>query len=246
VFDAVREWAARMHRECALDGKPQTWAGGRPYVDHLDAVVAVLRRFGYGDEQNSLHQCLMLAGLGHDLREDTRAGLIQIRVFLGPAVLTLIEAVTNEPGENRAERHLKTYPKIAATPWATMVKLADRIANIEASIGQPTNHLGMYKAEHPGFRAALYVPGRPEEPMWQALDALLGFEAAEAPLPVPAEVQEPAVEPLAVESVELVESNPVPVESSVESSGPAPGPVGAVAEMAIPAPVVAIEPTPWF
>jgi hypothetical protein len=85
------------------------------------------------------------------------------------AVARLVHAVTNEPGQNRRARHAATYPKIReAGDNAITLKLADRIANVEAG----GNLVGMYKKEHEDFKRALYTPGQAEE-MWAHLNQLL-------------------------------------------------------------------------
>lgn len=175
-FEAALDWAGRKHAE-----KNQTWAGGRPYREHLVAVAEVLRRFGFSDPANPIHQNLQLAAVSHDLLEDTSVHPDTIRVLQGPDVLVLVRAVTNSPGRNRAERHAGTYPRIAGTPWATLLKLADRIANLEVSIETGSSHLRMYQAEMGGFREALYVAGGPEEPLWAHLEGLLASQAAPEP-----------------------------------------------------------------
>jgi hypothetical protein len=56
----------------------------------------------------------------------------------------MAEAVTNEPGRNRAEKFRKTAPKILGVPGAKILKLADRIANLERSIETGGRKLTMY------------------------------------------------------------------------------------------------------
>ncbi len=167
VYEALKDWATRLHAG-------QTWANGAPYSHHLQAVEQVLVRYGYSDPENPVHQVLRLAAWAHDLVEDTGVDRSTLRVLQGPDVEALVWAVSDEPGGTRAERHQKTYRKIAETPWAVVLKLADRTSNVEASIELgPPKKLEMYRQEHPGFRAALYVAGQPEEPMWSHLEQLL-------------------------------------------------------------------------
>ncbi len=89
-------------------------------------------------------------------------------------VLGLVESVTDEQGANRAERKKRTYPKIAAGGHRSVtLKLADRIANVEASIlgGCGFDFLSMYKAEYADFKKALGEYGHMG--MWCHLDSLL-------------------------------------------------------------------------
>lgn len=160
--------------------------GSRPYLCHLDEVVEVLERYGERDP------VMLAAGWLHDTIEDTQMPVDRLDIV--PKVKALVLAITDEPGKNRRERHQKTYPKIRATPGATKLKLADRIANVEtcaqdeelsrvptiltlkgevlASSKRTPGLLAMYRKEHPGLRAALYVAGEHEE-MWAHLDGLL-------------------------------------------------------------------------
>lgn len=136
--------------------------GPYPYTHHLDEVLRVLQRFGVVDED------LLNAGLLHDTKEDTDTSGKEIAEMFGDRVAELVEAVTNEPGENRKVRAALTYPKIRNTPGAVCLKLADRIANVEHG----GKLVDMYKKEYEDFRRALYTKGEYEE-MWSHLDALL-------------------------------------------------------------------------
>lgn len=139
---------------------------GRPYSYHLEAVSAVLERFGHMSPE------LRAAAWLHDVVEDTEATAEDVSASFGRRVGELVWAVTSEPGKNRKERNALTYPKIRATAGATVLKLADRIANVEHSLTGDGRLLGMYKKEHPAFKAALYVPGEDED-LWAHLDSLL-------------------------------------------------------------------------
>lgn len=127
--------------------------GPHEYVFHLDATVRVLERFGIHD------QALIAAGYLHDVLEDceevTRE---QIEDLFGLRVGALVWAVTDEPGRNRKERKARTYPKIAATPGAVTIKLADRIANAEYSAFKDQARYKMYQKEQSEFEAALLDP----------------------------------------------------------------------------------------
>ena len=168
ILPLAADWAGRVHAE-----KAQTWSDGRPYLDHLVAVENVLIRFGFNDPADPIHQNLRIAAYCHDLVEDTRIPIETVRGLQGPDVAILVQAVTNEPGPNRAARHLATYPKIRATPWATVLKLADRIANVEESIRTGSRHLDMYVKEASAFREALFTEGGPEAKLWAHLDQLI-------------------------------------------------------------------------
>lgn len=145
-----------------------------PYTVHLENVIRVLERFGVTDSE------MLCAGWLHDVIEDTTKSYNDIKSRFGEEVAELVYAVTSELGRNRKERNAKTYPKIKAHPRATILKLADRIANVE--YGQANGgKTEMYRAEFDEFYQALYVE-RPlagctdnavESRMWKTLKQLL-------------------------------------------------------------------------
>ena len=151
-------------REFAIRAHGSQKYGPRDYVTHLDKVVAILHEFGYDDY---VYVC---AGYLHDTIEDTQTKWEDVCQEFGSEVADIVFAVTDEQGNNRHERHLKTYPKIAANKKATIVKLADRIANVRHSI-DTGNKVDMYKKEYHDFKQALFT--LENEQFWQVLDFLL-------------------------------------------------------------------------
>ncbi|AKV04311.1 GTP pyrophosphokinase [Labilithrix luteola] len=137
--------------------------GDRPYVFHLDAVREVLRSF---DIQGDLAVAAWL----HDVLEDTATSREELRTRFGADVDELVWAVTGI-GATRKERNASAYAKIRATPRAAYLKLADRIANVEAGRDRP-DKLAMYRTEQHGFERAL--EGLGSEDMWNRLRRALG------------------------------------------------------------------------
>jgi (p)ppGpp synthase/HD superfamily hydrolase len=140
--------------------------GDRPYVVHLEAVRAVLRDFGHDG-------ALGVAAWLHDVVEDTATTRDEVAQRFGPEVAALVWAVTGV-GDNRKARNAAAYAKIRQHPVATTLKLADRIANVEAAATVP-HKLEMYRAEWEGFTAAL--AGLGDARMWQRLRQALGLAA---------------------------------------------------------------------
>lgn len=157
-LDLAKAFAAKAHGEQKY--------GDQPYTVHLAAVEQVLIRYGITDED------LRIAAWLHDTVEDTYLTKEEIRAEFGDRVAELVWCVTNEPGKNRRERHLKTYPKIKANPEALLLKLADRIANIEACYETNSNLIGMYRKEAVSFEKALRVEDQYDE-MWEHISELL-------------------------------------------------------------------------
>lgn len=155
--------------------------GKKPYHSHLMDVVTVLRRFVDWD---ILEQEMVDAAWLHDVIEDTPVVSDIVFKKFGSRVGALVRAVTNEQGANRKERHLKTYPKIKDTFRAIVLKLADRIANVENTISRdrygrpPKNLFWMYVKDHDFFVEQLRGKcnndlAETEEMMWNYLDELM-------------------------------------------------------------------------
>ena len=151
--------AESVARSMAIQAHGEQRYGDAPYEVHLAAVVQVLRDFGRSGDY-------VLAGWLHDTVEDTPLSLATIEHCFGANVAAIVDACSGEGGDRLA--HMDAiYRKIAAYPTAAIVKLADRIANVEAS--KPGDrHFRRYAAEQPGFEGAIYahVPLA----MWERLE----------------------------------------------------------------------------
>ena len=129
-------------RQFAIEAHKDTRYGELSYDYHLKAVVNAM---GEAPEE------AIAAAWLHDTVEDTSATLHDIREQFGGRVARLVDCVTDEPGANRKERKAGMYKKLAAGPAAARrIKLADRIANMEASIENP-KLAAMYVKEFPEF-----------------------------------------------------------------------------------------------
>ena len=152
--------------------------GTEPYIVHCNAVAAVLIRFGLTGET------LLSAAILHDVIEDTQTNYNDIEAAFNKEVAEIVYCVTDELGRNREERKEKTYPKIRNNHNAILVKLADRIANVENAIASSnTVKLDLYKKEINRFMHALYIDrvtyvdeSSTEYKMWFHLAKLFGLE----------------------------------------------------------------------
>lgn len=120
-----------------------------PYAKHLQDVVATLKAFCITTPD------LECAGWCHDALEDRGISYSDIKSVLGQNVAEIVYAVTDELGRNRKEKKAKTYPKIIANPSALLVKLADRIANVEHGLRFGGGKVQMYAKEQSDFEHAL-------------------------------------------------------------------------------------------
>lgn len=140
----------------------QDYDGIFPYEKHLEDVVEVLRRFGITQAK------YICAGWLHDSMEDGALSYRKIKRHFGLEVAEMVYCVTDELGRGRDEKKAKTLPKTGSNPDAIIIKLADRIANIEHG-----GKVDMYAKEYEAFKSALYQPDRMAKPMWEHLEELL-------------------------------------------------------------------------
>ena len=120
--------------------------GDQPYIHHLDAVASVVASWGF---RGSILEAAYL----HDVIEDTRVTRSEIASVFGKRVADMVWADTAEDG-TRDERMASIYAKAAKDGGAAVVKVADRIANIEAA--EPgSEHAARYLREDEAFTAAL-------------------------------------------------------------------------------------------
>jgi guanosine-3',5'-bis(diphosphate) 3'-pyrophosphohydrolase len=152
--------------------------GDKPYLHHLMQVAMVLPRFGFhpgvgseADQQRARN--LILAAAMHDVVEDTSCTREDVAEVFGEAVALLVYAVSNEPGKNRRERHAKTHHKLIEIADAMILKLADRIANIETCHATKSPLLGMYRREWPDFKLKLKSATKAPPEMWTYLERLI-------------------------------------------------------------------------
>jgi len=143
----------------------QDYDGIFPYEKHLDDVVAVLIRFGFDNK-------FIIAGYLHDAVEDGSISYNKILRYFGKEIAEMVYCVTDELGRNRKERKAKTYEKLKENPDAIVIKVADRIANIEHG-----GKVDMYRKEHPDFMEALH-PHSPQdaEDLWRHLERLIQWD----------------------------------------------------------------------
>ena len=139
----------------------QLYDGIFPYSKHLDDVVEVLKSFGFSGK-------FIVAGYLHDAIEDGGLSYKKISKHFGVEVAEMVYCVTDELGRDRQEKKFKTLPKTGSNPDAIILKLADRIANI-----QHGGKVGMYKAEYPAFKEALWEDRASTSGLWRTLDQLI-------------------------------------------------------------------------
>ncbi len=138
--------------------------GDEPYAVHLAAVEQILIDFGFVADH------WRAAAWLHDVIEDTGTTWEYLDMEFGHLVADMVLAVTGE-GKSRGERVSSILAKLCLKPALCPLKVADRIANVEASASSP-RHLQMYRLEQPSFARVCQA----EVPvvMWERLERALG------------------------------------------------------------------------
>jgi (p)ppGpp synthase/HD superfamily hydrolase len=164
LLNRAKKYAITAHGD-------QKYGDEFPYAIHLQAVESVLIRFGITTERHRIAAWL------HDVLEDTDRTYEEVGMFFGVEVAEIVAALTEPKGGNRKWRHDQTYPRIRENVDAIIIKLADRIANVESG----GKKVVMYRKEHIDFKNALSGPTVPMDAetakvirhMWEYLDDLL-------------------------------------------------------------------------
>jgi len=115
-YDEALAYATKMH-EGALRRE------GIPYITHPVAVAEMLAEWGMDED-------FQIAGLFHDLLEDTDASEEEIRRIGGEKVLRCVRLLTKFPGYVKPEY----VGAIRSDPMAKTVKTADRVHNLMTAV----------------------------------------------------------------------------------------------------------------
>lgn len=160
----AKEYAIKCHNDTN-----HTY-NGHPYQVHLVMVVAEAQKFihliPWRWRENVINACWC-----HDVIEDCRQTYNDVMRATNGNVAEIVYALTNEKGKNRAERaNDKYYQGIRDTPFASFVKICDRIANYKYSIMTNDAMAVMYEKEMYKFIRCVY-----NDEYKEMLDYLLTF-----------------------------------------------------------------------
>lgn len=165
MIKKAMEFASKAHSNKTYDEFP--------YFKHLQDVYNVLLSTHYKDNED-----LLCAAFLHDCMEDTGVSYSDLKKSFNENIAEIVFCVTDSnDGRNRKEKKLLTYPKIASNPDAIVIKLADRIANMEHSLkqGRDSGFFEMYREEYKLFRWNLFRQGHAEI-LWKRLDDLMDWK----------------------------------------------------------------------
>lgn len=181
--NAIAQEATRVHADVN-----QYYDKTLPYSFHLSAVARNVAKYADdilpADAPDGLILAVWFGAWFHDAIEDARMTYNDVlnvaSRFLEPEyaliATEIVYALTNEKGRTRAERaDERYYSLIRETPHAPLVKVADRLANIEYSMTHGQSCMGeVYAKELPHFLQSVQggVTGVPQA-MLDRLEALV-------------------------------------------------------------------------
>lgn len=127
-----------------------------PYSVHLqmvfDTAIKFIHLIPKEYQNNVLSACWV-----HDVIEDCRQTYNDVKNNTNTQIADLAYALTTEKGKTRKERaNDKYYIGIIQTPYATFIKICDRIANYEYSKQTNSKMSKMYGIEMDNFISKLY------------------------------------------------------------------------------------------
>ena len=134
-------------REFAIKKHHGQKYGIYPYEIHLGNVVSILLRFSVLPNNQTNTNLLASAWL-HDILEDTNVSIEELENKFGKTIVKIVFSLTDGNGADRREKKENMYNKLVNNQDGIIVKLADRIANVEfCLIHNNTKLYEMYKIE---------------------------------------------------------------------------------------------------
>lgn len=164
TIEQMKQAAHELH-----DSVNQRYGKNHPYGFHLDMVAEAVSQYGHeacAAEEDVLP--LLFGAYFHDSIEDARLTYNDVKRTAtrwmddrqALMAAEIVYALTNDKGRTRAERAGdRYYQGIRQTPYAPMVKLADRLANTSYSFstddGTNNQMKKVYAEEMPHFLEAI-------------------------------------------------------------------------------------------
>jgi (p)ppGpp synthase/HD superfamily hydrolase len=178
-FTKIREYAEKCH-----DDANCKYAGGS-YMIHVDKVVYVIETYQDIFLRPIDAEITKAAAYGHDLIEDAKQTVSEIKEIMGIDAARVVLRVTDVPAENRLMKHLLTMGKTVEDYRAIILKMADIWSNATFSkISRSSmydKYVEEYKYRKPIFQLGLkwYIEFLDQEilkQLWAELDYAHGVK----------------------------------------------------------------------
>lgn len=174
-YDNALKYAAKKHEGQKRSGKDKA-GNDIPYIKHPIKVAKILEEKDFGLK-------FIIAGLFHDLLEDTNAKAFRIILLSNIEVYKAVVLLTKPPKPENfktdkevQKQYMKKYfDGIRSNEIAHMVKLADRIHNLKESFMQTPQFIKKYIEETEEYFIDLAKGTVFEQDLNDRLDALKRF-----------------------------------------------------------------------
>lgn len=131
LLSKALKFAAHKHRNQRRKDQMAT-----PYINHPIELLSILAH-----EAQITDLEVLIAALLHDTIEDTDTQAQEIETLFGARVRKIVEEVTDDQNLTSAERkRLQVVHASTLSPQASMVKIADKIANLRDLETSPPAH----------------------------------------------------------------------------------------------------------
>lgn len=148
-------------QEVATEAHADQFYGDKPYTYHLRRVAEMVHLYTKDPVGEAV------AWL-HDILEDTSTSYRDLDNIFGETIADAVLELTEPCGPNRMTRQLYNYHRIRGNNISMIVKLCDRMVNMQESKGSAKGK--MYLKEYERFKFALFVPDLWDD-LWDDLDA---------------------------------------------------------------------------
>jgi (p)ppGpp synthase/HD superfamily hydrolase len=143
--------------------------------EHIERVAWLTSYHGHAEalEPEEL-TCIVMAAWLHDMVEDHLASMDEIVVHFPARVVELVTALTAPKGSRREREEVYLRQLVEGGPSTILIKVCDRVCNVERCWVNRDTRLFMYRREHTAFRQALHREGYILA-LWDRLDQALGW-----------------------------------------------------------------------
>lgn len=154
VFNRIKDAAHKLHESV------NQFYDEMPYGYHLDMAVDFLLRFMPQPISDKVKYELIFGMYFHDSIEDARQTYNDVKKIAKEILpecdatrcAELVYALTNEKGRTRKEREGELYfAGMQHVDFAPLLKICDRMANVEQSYLNKSRMLDVYRKEHEEF-----------------------------------------------------------------------------------------------
>lgn len=136
LFMSALKFGAEKHRKQKRKGAEET-----PYFNHPIDVTETLWRVGGVRDIN-----ILIAAILHDTIEDTETEPEEVESRFGSAILSLVKEVSDDKSLPKVERkELQVLHAPHLSPGAKLIKIADKICNIQDVTHSPPSHWSLQR-----------------------------------------------------------------------------------------------------